>query len=756
MTASKSAQAGSFTFGELDLESVWPRASADASRLLGRQSRPGANTPQGSGPGAGEARFSFAGAEEELYRYLERVKAASAKPRISPVEALTGRLQELSQVLSPPAAEPAPQAASAPAGGATFAQSQLAWFDEKFAELRSLVTSRKDETPELVSINARLAEIVERVDNLAKLLPGEPGLKTIESQLSKVSGTLDDMQVSSASHAESMAKAASAVSIMAMRLDRSRAALDEAANQAFDRVAAAAEDAQSRTAQITAEQITEALRRAIPQSPINRVEEELRALNMEAREAGQRTAQTLERVHDTLRDFLTRVDRQPEPNGWLPPHLKRQSVNKPITAGERSFSRAPNDFGAASQAGSASQLRKITDREAQLRDTLMQRLERQRGAAVERGEPEAGMEAERPQAPIPAFLLEGKKPKPRRTGTIAMAPEVERRLPLLKLSIVGLILLLASAAMLYLQITRGTVRTAADTPRTALQLTPGPGASEAASPSGEDRSAASQPSAPGAPFAGSARDDSRYDHRAPQHFLQASSHSGGWQAQINGHDRGRLGVTLTGLGPVENADNVQKLAVAASNGDSEAQYQVARRFLADPAIRSSGASAARWLARAADQGHVQALFLLATLHEGGIGVPKDDGQAARLYERAAEAGHTQAMHNLAVLLTGRNGLNADYARAFEWFTRAARRGVADSQFNLAILHEHGLGVRRDERLAYFWYSIAGLRGDHEAQVQAQRLRATLPADTVRKTDIDIKSWAPEHPPHPSATGNTPG
>lgn len=730
MTANKIAQAGGFTFGELDLEQAWRDMAHGISRPDRRSARAGGGPMPLIRPGEGGFASS---AEAHLRQYLESVRAASQGVNFSPVDMLTRRLSELVTPAGPrkPPADAQDENSEAEKDELPI-RVQLEWFEDRFAELRKLVTEQKSEANELVSINAKLAEIVERVDALAKSLPAEPVVQTIEAQLADLAQTLNAIRSENTSGAAEMREAASTISEASARLERSRQALEQATGSALERVSKASEEAHSRVA-ITAEQITEALRRAIPENTMSRVEQELRALNIHARESGHRTSETLERVHETLREFLEKVHLPPQPESRAASPGKRLGVHMPITAGPTAFSRADARFGTASTAGNEDHLRHLVERD-------------ETRARPSRGTPPAGaydLDAEddplRPNAPVPAFLRKTRgfeNHTPQRSRTHVLMPDDSRSVPVIGIGIVVVILVLASAALLYL---RATATETLPRPHSAhrnsaaedvIDLTPS--REEAAAPQ-QNRQAAT----------GHAVQPSGEVYGIASHLLQSSIPALIERTVPGSSKTGPIDVSR--LTPAEDED-VQALAMAASQGDREAQYRIGRRFLTDKSIRSNAAAAGRWLGRAAEQGHVEAQYLLGSLFERGIGVGKDDGKALDWYRRAAEAGHVTAMHNLGVLFTGQNGLAADYAQAFKWFTKAAGHGVADSQFNLAILYENGLGTARDERAAYFWYSVAGVNGDQDAKAQARRVRRRLSPEIAAEVDLEVQAWSPAPPP----------
>lgn len=170
---------------------------------------------------------------------------------------------------------------------------------------------------------------------------------------------------------------------------------------------------------------------------------------------------------------------------------------------------------------------------------------------------------------------------------------------------------------------------------------------------------------------------------------------------------------------------------AAILGDTAAQYSIAASYLRGVRNETREAAAerlslaARWFRRAAESGHVAAQYRLATLYELGHGVSQNYAEAMKWYERAAIGGHIKAMHNLGVLTASMMTGQADYTRAAYWFAQAAERGLKDSQYNLALLYEHGLGVKKNLRGALRWYSAAALQGDAKAAEKWNKLLRIL-------------------------------
>ena len=199
-------------------------------------------------------------------------------------------------------------------------------------------------------------------------------------------------------------------------------------------------------------------------------------------------------------------------------------------------------------------------------------------------------------------------------------------------------------------------------------------------------------------------------------------------------------------GPIEASIGSAELREAAMGDDPLAQFVVATRYLNGENVKLDYAKAAYWYGKAAASGLAPAQYRMATLYERGKGVALDLKTAASWYERAAAAGNVKAMHNAAVLATGNGSGSPDYANAYNWFSLAAAHGLKDSQYNLAVLIERGLGTKADVAQAYYWYLAAAAQGDADAQTRADQLGKSLPAATVAATKDRLQKWVPEKAP----------
>ncbi len=203
--------------------------------------------------------------------------------------------------------------------------------------------------------------------------------------------------------------------------------------------------------------------------------------------------------------------------------------------------------------------------------------------------------------------------------------------------------------------------------------------------------------------------------------------------------------------PPSNAGSLQ-LREAAAMGNAEAQFIIATRYLnGENGVEQDFAKAAYWYGKASTSGNAPAQYRLGTLYERGKGVARDMNAALGWYERAAALGNVRAMHNAAVLSAGNDQRAPDYLRAFKWFSLGAAHGLKDSQFNLAVLLERGLGTKVNGKEALFWYSMAAKQNDADASKHADKLAKTLTPADLQDTKDRLAAWLPEVAPE---TANT--
>ena len=688
---------GRFTSGGLDLE----QAREGAGQFDRECEAAGAPSPPVQPPPPWE---DLPDAEAQLRSYLARAKEPRPKG-FQPFETLSARLGEFSE---PPSRAESPRPAAreaAPRPSHPLQErrraSDLAWFEERFQELKTMVSRRDADSSEIVAINIKLAEIIGRVDRLSTALPGEKAMAAVETQLAELSRSFDAARMQSTSDADRIARAAQEILAATEKAQEARAGFEEAARHTVKELGQTVSVSASRAAAATAEEFAAALQEDHDGGRLERMESELRALNTVSRESSERTAAALERVHETLRVFLEKSSADHPAQA----QRRRAGIHNPISSGTHPYA-IGEDFGSEPELKprlDTITLRKPPPPDPNLADVFIKASEK---LAVSKAsgfaKPHEAASAPVPKTPGPAFR------------------EEDKSLPLFGLTIVAAMLLFASAALYYLHST-------SEIPPFHLSVLPDV----------QPARLAQTPTAQGSQaFEGAADTTASGPAKSAPSLFTASE-------QNHAPSRSQP----------EQREDLQALTNAASRGDREAQFRIAARFLSDGALQNDASTAARWLTRAAGQGHTESQFVLASLYERGIGVPKDEAMARELYRKAANAGHTRAMHNLGVLLCAEDTAR-DYQEAASWFARAAMAGLADSQFNLAVLHERGLGLPRNIQKAYFWYEVASRAGDKEATRQADRLKRQLTETETQLVTEQAGSWRPSvEPAAPAAVSS---
>lgn len=317
-------------------------------------------------------------------------------------------------------------------------------------------------------------------------------------------------------------------------------------------------------------------------------------------------------------------------------------------------------------------------------------------------------------------------------------PDEERSHSHIGLVVAAIILLLASGAMLYLNLS--SRKPAAPPPKTETS----------------DLSMKQNPLRPAALTPVTTASIPQAERRAAQEDGTAAKLATAGKAWSTETTTATLTRALPAAEPLDSLQQVtmiglsdkksESLRKAAVEGDVSAQFSIGQTYLHGDDLASGLPQqerlfvAARWFRRAAEKGHAESQFRLATLYELGQGVYKDADQAQIWYQRAAKQGHVKAMHNLAVLSIRGNGRPKDYPVAALWFTHAADQGLPESQYNLALLYERGLGVERDLEQAYRWVSLAAQSGDEKSALKRAKLAQQLPEEQRARIDRDNATW----------------
>lgn len=124
----------------------------------------------------------------------------------------------------------------------------------------------------------------------------------------------------------------------------------------------------------------------------------------------------------------------------------------------------------------------------------------------------------------------------------------------------------------------------------------------------------------------------------------------------------------------EEEESLTRYRVAAEEGQSAAQFNLAMCYRRGEGVEKDAAQAVRWFLRAAEQGLALGQTQVGFSYYLGEGVPKDEAEAARWFRLAADQGEVNAQHNLGICFAQGVGVTKDRQRAAELLERAAKQG----------------------------------------------------------------------------------
>lgn len=148
------------------------------------------------------------------------------------------------------------------------------------------------------------------------------------------------------------------------------------------------------------------------------------------------------------------------------------------------------------------------------------------------------------------------------------------------------------------------------------------------------------------------------------------------------------------------------------------------------------------LTQYASQGNTQAQFFLAKRLQKGHGITRDAGNAVYWYTRAAEQGIAPAQLNLGIMYLRGEGVKADTQKARIWLEQAAHLGDNRASFALAVLDE------KDKKLvdAYKWYDLSARDAMLDDTVRAKargkigELALNLSASEIESAKHQANIW----------------
>ena len=163
---------------------------------------------------------------------------------------------------------------------------------------------------------------------------------------------------------------------------------------------------------------------------------------------------------------------------------------------------------------------------------------------------------------------------------------------------------------------------------------------------------------------------------------------------------------------------VKMLHEAAKDGNAEAQFDLANRYMFGEGIKMDTDRALMLYREAAGNGHVEAQFTLGSLYEElpGNGF-MSESEALWMFHQAADQGHIEAQFQLGRCYSHCFFSELNRVEAYKWFTMAAAHGHANALYELGKCYYEGGGVAQNKVEAVDLYRKAAEQGVKEAQYE---------------------------------------
>lgn len=168
---------------------------------------------------------------------------------------------------------------------------------------------------------------------------------------------------------------------------------------------------------------------------------------------------------------------------------------------------------------------------------------------------------------------------------------------------------------------------------------------------------------------------------------------------------------------------ISELEKSAESGDSESQFQLARKYDKGDEVIANSKEAVKWYKKSAEAGNALAQFNLGCCYLDGEGVEKNCDEAMKWFRKAAEQGFVEAKFNLAFLLLDTVKVKDNvkvYAKkniseAIKLLKEAAEAGSGYAQNLLGLQYATGDYIEKDNEEAKRLFQAAADQGYADAQ-----------------------------------------
>ena len=159
----------------------------------------------------------------------------------------------------------------------------------------------------------------------------------------------------------------------------------------------------------------------------------------------------------------------------------------------------------------------------------------------------------------------------------------------------------------------------------------------------------------------------------------------------------------------------EQLLIRAQNGDTDAQFEVGRRYWNGEGVRENDNAAFSWFEKAALKGYPLALFMLGRCYYHGLGGASKDYKKAEMWLDAAVKGGVNEARELLTRAQFKVGeqcyRNTSYRDAAKYFELAAQQGDHRAQARMGIMYARGRGVVANKYKSIEWFQKAAAQGN---------------------------------------------
>lgn len=185
--------------------------------------------------------------------------------------------------------------------------------------------------------------------------------------------------------------------------------------------------------------------------------------------------------------------------------------------------------------------------------------------------------------------------------------------------------------------------------------------------------------------------------------------------------------------PINLKESTAWYALAAENGNLDAQFSYAVKLLEGRYVKTDIKKARSLLLKAAERGHATAAFNMGQIIIGERPTSAGAKQAMPYFMQAAEGHVPDAYYTIAKLYeSGQLKGFSEMEIAQEWMLKAAKAGIDTAQVELAIWLANGKAGIKEPEIAFRWMKRAAMGGNVIGQ---NRIAKMLVQGVGTKVDI---------------------